>query len=495
MGEVATQGRQRRILLISQDVVGVSMAGPGIRYFHMARVLSQHGDVRLAFPHPDPLLAQEMIREQLPHVTPILYQPGDWQPILAQLADVDVAIFPSDVASLCPGLADSALALVVDGYDPLLAEWLAMEVDSPNIHHWWPDRMRALVPQYLLGDFFICASERQRSWLLGMLEAHGRIHPANYLADPSLRSLVDVVPYGLPDMEPQHRRPTVRGIWPSIGAADKVILWGGGLWRWLDPLTAIHAVAKIWQSRQDIRLIFPGTRHPNPIHSHIPNHNQAAKDLAGEYGLIDRAIFFGDWIPYGDWVNVLLESDVALSLHFDTLETYLSYRSRVLEYLWAGLPVVATRGDITSELASQYGLGISVGYEDVEGVAEAIVQQLALTPAQRAESAQSARSDLSWERALTPLIHFCQNPQRAADRQAQISTPGNPYYSADLDALTRTFQTSAQEAQETIARLSQQNQVQQALIEGYARGRFIRFMRWWYHLRRGVRHRLGVDKG
>lgn len=43
-------GRPKHILIISHDVVGTQMAGPGIRYFHLARVLSNEFPVILAIP-------------------------------------------------------------------------------------------------------------------------------------------------------------------------------------------------------------------------------------------------------------------------------------------------------------------------------------------------------------------------------------------------------------------------------------------------------------
>ena len=42
------------ILLVSEDVIGTSMAGPGIRYWELAGALSQRHNVTLAAPnHPD----------------------------------------------------------------------------------------------------------------------------------------------------------------------------------------------------------------------------------------------------------------------------------------------------------------------------------------------------------------------------------------------------------------------------------------------------------
>ena len=41
----------------------------------------------------------------------------------------------------------------------------------------------------------------------------------------------------------------------------------------------------------------------------------------------------------------LLDADLAVSAHFDDVETRFAFRTRLLDCLWAGLPVVTTRGD------------------------------------------------------------------------------------------------------------------------------------------------------
>ena len=53
-----------------------------------------------------------------------------------------------------------------------------------------------------IGDFFICGSERQKDFWMGVLTANGRVNPLNYLDDPSLRNLIDVVGIGYPDRDP-----------------------------------------------------------------------------------------------------------------------------------------------------------------------------------------------------------------------------------------------------------------------------------------------------
>ncbi|MCX7840705.1 MAG: glycosyltransferase family 4 protein [Anaerolineae bacterium] len=441
------------VLVISHDVVGAQMAGPGIRYYHLARVLAREFPTILAVP----------VGSTLPAPTDfsvIVYNSGCDADLENAIRSARAVIAPALWIAQAPALAESQVPLVIDGYDPYIAETLVLHPDA--VIHQQTDLTQA----YLLGDFFICASERQRDWWLGLLEANGRINPYTYAEAPSLRRLIDVVPFGLPETPLQHTRQVIKGVWQGIGETDCVILWGGGLWPWLDPLTAIRAVAQACKQRSDIRLIFPGTRHPNPLLSGIATHNQSACDLAMELGLLDKVVFFGDWIAYDDWQNVLSESDLALTLHSDeTLESRLAFRSRVLDYIWAGLPIIATRGDATSELITKYDLGITVAPRDVNAIAEAILRLLDTPRESWYERFDRARRDLTWERAARPLIEFCRAPRRAPDKIALGAHLGNPYYMKQMAQL-----------QDECAQLRAERDAAQTLIKAYERRKVVRLL-------------------
>ena len=63
-----------------------------------------------------------------------------------------------------------------------------------------------------------------------------------------------------------------------------MLLWGGGMWNWFDPLTVIKAVAELARSRPHLRLVFLGTRHPNPEIEEMAM-TRRALELAAELGL------------------------------------------------------------------------------------------------------------------------------------------------------------------------------------------------------------------
>jgi len=70
-----------------------------------------------------------------------------------------------------------------------------------------------------------------------------------------------------------------------------------------------------------------------------------AINLSKELDLFDKFVFFNEWVPYEMRQNFLLESSAGLSIHQEKLETEFSYRTRVMDYIWARLPIISTEGD------------------------------------------------------------------------------------------------------------------------------------------------------
>ncbi len=56
------------------------------------------------------------------------------------------------------------------------------------------------------------------------------------------------------------------------------------------------------------------------------------------------------WIPYEERQNYLLEADVAVVINSDHTENHFSYRIRMVDFIWAALPVISTRGNYFSDL-------------------------------------------------------------------------------------------------------------------------------------------------
>jgi glycosyltransferase involved in cell wall biosynthesis len=340
----------------------------------------------------------------------------------------DVAVVQGYVLERVPVLKTTDKALVVDLYDPIFLEDLEL-----NRHWAEADRngqianvVRVFREQVDRGDFFLCASEKQRDMWLGFLAATGRLNPANFVRDPSMRALIDVVAFGLPSTPPTHRGPpAMRGAVEGIGDTDQVVLWGGGVYDWLDPLTAVRAVDRVRARHPGVRLFFMGVRHPNPV-AEESRALKATRALAEELGLTGRHVFFNEtWVPYERRADFLLEADVGISLHDEHVETAYSFRTRILDCIWAGLPIVTTGGDTLADLISREGLGRVVPGSDVQAVAAAL-DSLLSDPTARSECRRRAAivaPRYLWPEVLAPLIRFCAAPAPAADRTHPATVP------------------------------------------------------------------------
>ena len=257
---------------------------------------------------------------------------------------------------------------------------------------------------FRLADFVVCANERQRDLWLGMLLGLNRITPAHYSRDSNLRELVDVVSFGLSKKEPCKTGPGVREKY-GLKTSDKVLLWGGGIWNWFDPLSLIKAMQLILKTRSDVYLCFMGLKHPNP---QVPEMQMSVKavELAKQLGLFDRHVFFNfGWMPYAERQNALIDADIGVSTHFQHLETHFSFRTRLLDYIWAGLPIVSSEGDYFAELIRKQDLGEVVPCQDENRLAEAILKLLSSEERLCAIKSRLRilRESFYWEKVVEPI--------------------------------------------------------------------------------------------
>jgi uncharacterized coiled-coil protein SlyX len=147
---------------------------------------------------------------------------------------------------------------------------------------------------------------------------------------------------------------------------------------------------------------------------------EQAKHLAAEMGLLGRQVVFADWLPPEEWEACLLEADIGLSFHPASLETHFAFRTRLLDYVWAGLPVVTAAGDVLSDLVLTHGLGHVVEPGDAEALASALIALLNEPDARgsRREAFRQVAGQFQWERVSQPLRRFCQQPWRAGDAES-----------------------------------------------------------------------------
>ena len=398
------------VLVITGDPIGSRLAGPAIRAWNISKVLSESNDVVL--------LTTGKLDEAIEAPFGLRYlRPGSEREFSALEQWADVILFQGYALEQFKTLRESSKIVVADIYDPLQLEVLEQGRSLPNAT--WEVKVaearRVMNQQLIFADYLLCSSERQKLFYIGQLAALGRLNPQNYGADSSLSQMIEVVPFGLDAVPPKMSRDAIREHASRIGPDDKILIWGGGIYEWFDPKTLIRAVANLSSSGKHVCLYFLGTKHPRLEPMGIVAESIA---LAEELGVLDQSVFFNEnWVDYRERADYLLGANAGVSTHFSSLETTLSFRTRILDYLWAGLPMIVTEGDVFSELVKKEEMGQVVKEGDVLGLSKAIESVLydEELVARFRKNVKRVREQYFWPTVLQPLVDFVGSPRHAPD--------------------------------------------------------------------------------
>lgn len=397
-----------RLLVIAYDKIGARMAGPGVRSWEIAKALADECDVTVASSSP--------IERSADHVRTVLLTSDEHMSRL--VAEADVVLVQGLAYRRYKCLRESQAILVVDLYDPWVLENLEQHADlgaRSCTEHLLAD---ADVQNELVdaGDVFICASERQRDYWLGMLTSRGRLDHSAWRDDPELRTLIDVVPYGAPN-DPPARGAALKGVHPSVGVDDVVLLWSGGAWQWFDPLLVIDAFAAAVRDAPRLRLYFMGLamRGSAPAMPIAQQLHERAREL----DLHTSHIIFGDWVPYDERGAVLAEADAAVVATRRSVESRLAFRSRLLDHFWTGLPTITTPGDVLADLVSEHHAGIMVPLDNREAMTAAMLRIAdgGEDVAAMRRNALALADRFRWRENVEPLRAIVRDPSRARRRR------------------------------------------------------------------------------
>ena len=398
----------KRVLIVTEDPVGEVLGGAAIRAYELARGLTDVAEVTLAAPGTEP-----------PGLAParhVAFEPKDPRPLreLFDAADTVVMRPPNPLVS--GWLHRSRARIVFDLFDPIPLDVLEAHASASRFQQliWNTTALDHFVAALHTGHHFICGGRRQRDLYLGALLALRLISTDAYRSDPSFRSYVDRVPFGIPSEPPRcvdGAGPRAR--FPELGAEAQIALWNGGIWNWLDPVTAVKATVKAAEQNPRVRLVF---MRPGPSDWAQGKQARVAHDLARELAALDRLVFFNDGVvPYAERATWFADADCLISTNLDHLESNFSFRTRLLDCFWAGVPAVCTAGDELSEMIDRCGGGVTVQPGDVDAVAAAIVEVLDRGRDSYRERLVTAGRELTWSRAIEPLRRIVQldDPLRA----------------------------------------------------------------------------------
>jgi glycosyltransferase involved in cell wall biosynthesis len=345
-----------RLLVFTDDLVGPAMAGSALRAWELSRVL-------LAAGHEVILAAAEGSTHPEGHGPPVVVKPP-WR-------WADAVLAPP--WCLPPRAFLGNHLLVVDGVTPLLAELGAMPTTAET------ERRRrtagARLPLVLSrADAMLVASEEQASWWTRRLGKRSDV--------PVIQ-----VPFGIPETDPPSDADTIEG----VPAGWSVVLWWGGVWPWLDLETLLAARARLGSAK--VSIVVPTAERPGGgVHMTIGQLEAAAQ----RHGLKKPAVVaLQRWVPYADRHRILNRSTVLVVLHRKGAESDLSFRTRALDGVWAGVPLLLSEGGAAARIANSEGWGAVVPPGEIKLVAAALDLLLGPRSQDRCRAALAAARD-SW---------------------------------------------------------------------------------------------------
>jgi glycosyltransferase involved in cell wall biosynthesis len=199
----------------------------------------------------------------------------------------------------------------------------------------------------------ICASERLRYYLTGFLFSRGVQKTAGHIHVIPPTTLGETIP----------ETPTA-----SKPEDPMRILVAGCLNPWYDYETLFKAVSRLRDI--DFQVLFVGDNPPTSSRTDVRGH---INTLADKYGLTGRISITG-FVPFKERLRYYRQADVGLNLATRGLEDELSTRARLLDYLWAGLPILTSGKDLISELAVENNEAVYFEPGDWEALSKLIVK-------------------------------------------------------------------------------------------------------------------------
>ena len=214
------------------------------------------------------------------------------------------------------------------------------------------------------------------------------------------------VPMGIPN----HPMPTELDFpYPAELEGRPVFLWGGGIWSWMDPRPLLRAF-RILQDRGSPAALFfiAGRNHSTNADENRPM--EEARAFADSIGVSGRSVFFnGRRATPSDLPAYLVHCRAGILYNAPTLESRQSWRTRLLDLLWAGKPALVSGRDPLSDHMKMAGSAMEAG-DSPERIADSVEGMLAGDTTAMESNARALGRSMTWSKVLEPLVDSMSEP-------------------------------------------------------------------------------------
>jgi glycosyltransferase involved in cell wall biosynthesis len=260
-------------------------------------------------------------------------------------------------------------------------------------------------------DVFSTISWAQQHAVVGELGLRGRLSKAAVGYE-----FVSRVPLGVDSRELVWVGPAFRGT--DVPSDAFVVLWSGGYNTWCDIETLFAGLEEAM--RRNPRIWFVSTGGELKVQDELTY--ARFRSMADSSALKERFVFRG-WLPGAALINYYLEANVGINVDKNIYEVRLGTKSRIYEWLRAGLVPVTTRVCELSYQLDRAGLGFTFPPGRPDKLTDLLVQA-AETPDGVAAMSQRARrfaaEYLSPGRTARALRRWVKHPVQAPDRGSRL---------------------------------------------------------------------------
>jgi glycosyltransferase involved in cell wall biosynthesis len=363
--------KRKKILILSQGPVPTpehtKVEGGGLRCWGLAKGLNVADpslDITVAY---NDSYIKDKYTDNYENIKVKTWKLENIPSLIDEYDSVIVSYCMGDLSTITANSIRPDQQLVLDCYVPIYVE--ASARDTINLENEYYDyyvdveRWDEVLKH---GDVFLCSSAQQKAYYKGVLSALGRINPVTYGDD----SIV-VTPYGIYRDEPKAKATPISK--QIKDKSVKKILWFGGIYPWFDLRQLIDAI-KILNKSVPANLVIVGAKNPFNSHPDILRKYDEVIEYIQETKTEDLVVM-QDWIKFDDRADWYLDSDLVVVINKEGEENKLSWRTRLVDFMWANLPVITNAGDPLGETMIEHkaairfsGLNSNAIAKDLENV-------------------------------------------------------------------------------------------------------------------------------
>lgn len=188
-----------------------------------------------------------------------------------------------------------------------------------------------------------------------------------------------------------------------------IIISTGSFNQWFDELTLFKGLESAMKKNDRIRFVSTGGGIP-----FSPSKYDGFKKMIEDSPFRSRFTLHG-WVQLDTLKEVYGSASAAVYTDIPALETFLGARTRTLDWINRGIPVVCTDGAEISEEIGKHGMGLVVPPLNPEALSDAFLKLASFPDLSREIAARQkvwCSTHGSSAKLFQPLVNWCTNPSR-----------------------------------------------------------------------------------